>query len=477
MSFTDQHEIPAHVLKQIDFLSSIHCISGYPDGAFYPKCHIHRGEFCKMLVNAVIGKEIYIDLEKMADAGTWKEAMETWAGRYVLFFRTVILTAKKNPRHRKKASVLLNGHVDWDKVITKREAFEWSKMFFETEFSFYCKLKRIAVDDTPAERIWLCQLIYAIFKEAATYFYRKPEKLKKLLLDGVPFTSGERPKLYFLCLDPRVDRKRKCFVQMLKTKWPQAIEHPIWSGSACQYTSLSAVYKMLQAAGEPVNGYPTVSLWLSNTAYLNDPNEGVLFREIMNRKELQAFRRYFDETNLSGETEIGTSEVYVASLSCDKEERLPMWVQYGDWGRGCRIEFEVSERDEFRKLKYYDKKELPLQEAQDYIIGQSSFAVQLILVDLFKKYMEKNGFLYKEKYYEHENEVRILRRAPAKSAKEDTENLRAGEIFPRMHLESYYYMKILSITLGPRCENLEHVALALKKLGVKVVKKSNIQFR
>lgn len=478
MAYADQNEIPANAKRQVDFLSrGLNCISGYANGAFYPKRHMHRGEFCKMLFCSVIRREIYIDLAGMTDAGAWKEAVDSWAGKYILFFRTVISEAKKNKRHKRRASILLKEYFDGAGTITKKEAFDWSQMFFETEFSFCYKLKRITVDDTPAERSWLCQLIYAIFKKAAKHFYQSPEKLKKLLLYGVPFTGGERPMLNFLCLEPRVGRKRTQFVQMLKTKWPQAIEHPIWSGSAWQYTSLAAVYKMLKAAGEPIDNNPTVSLWLSNTAYLNDPNEGVLFHEIMSREGFRELRGYFNEKKLSGETEIDPSEVYVASLSCDKEERLPMWVQYGDWGRGCRIEFEVSERDEFRKLKYYDKKELPLQEAQDYIINQSSFTVKLILVDLLRKYMSQNGFLYKEKYYEHENEVRILRIAPTQNAKEDTENIRDGEIFPRMHLESYYYMKILSITLGPRCENPEHVALALKKLGVPVVKKSRIQFR
>lgn len=478
MAYTDQTEIPKKHRRAVDFLSvTIGCISGYEDGFFYPKRPMRRNEFCKMLLNSVIGREIYIDLAEKTGAGEWEEAIDSWGGRYILFFRAVISEAKKNKRYKKRASILLERYFDGVGVITKKEAFEWSQMFFETEFSFCCKLKRKDVDDTPAERSWLCQLIYEILEKAAKHFCQNPEELKNLLLNGVPCTGRERPMISFLRLGPGVGRKKKYFVKMLKRKWPQSSEHPIWSGSAWQYTSLAAVYKMLQAAGEPVEIHPTVSLWLSNTAYLNDPNEGVLFHEIMDRKGLQELREYFNEKKLSGETEIGTSEVYVASLSCDEEERLPMWVQYGDWGRGCRIEFKVSERDGFRKLKYYDKDKLPLQEAQDYIIGQSCFAVKLVLVDILKKYMRKNAFLYKAKYYEHENEVRILRIASAKDTKGEAENILAGEVFPRMHLESYHCMKILSITLGPRCENPEHVALALKKLGVPVVKKSKIQFR
>lgn len=489
MAFTDQDKIPEEAKRAVAFLTgNLHCISGYEDGAFHPERHMKRGEFCKMLLNSVMGREIYIDLKEMTGAGEWKEAIDSWAGRYILFFRTVISEAKEKERYKKRASMLLERYFDGVGVITKKEAFEWSQMFFETEFSFQCQLNCKDVDDTPADRAGLCQLIYAIFEKAAEYFYQNPKKLKKLLMGGVPCTKGERPELHFLCLDSRVAKEGKCFEGMLKTGKSQDRGHPIWTGSAFQYTSLSAVYKMLQApkkkepvaeqaTREAVDNYPTVKLWLSNTAYLNDPNEGALFREIMNSKGLRKLKKYFNEENLSRETEIDTSEVYVASLSRDEEERLPMWVQYGDWGRGCRIEFEVSERDGFRKLMYYDK--LPLKKARKYIIGQSSFAVKVFLVDILKKHMRKNAFLYKAKYYKHEKEVRILRIASVKDKdiKEETENIRDGEVFPRMHLESYHCMKILSITLGPRCENPEHVALALKKLGVPVVKKSKIQFR
>lgn len=466
MAFTDQNKIPEEAKRAVAFLTgNLHCISGYEDGAFHPERYMKRGEFCKMLLNSVTRREIYIDLAEMTGAGKWKEAIDSWAGRYILFFRTVIVEAEKNCRHTKRAHVLLNRYFDWEGVITKREAFQWSQMFFETEFSLessFCSRKiyrkrRKNADDTPAERSWLCQLIYEIFQKAAQHFYERPEELKELLLNGVNFTGGERPRLNFLCLEPKVYREKKDLVRKLK-ELSKDYEHTTWSGCAYQYTSLVAVYKMLQAKNGTIKGHPSISLRLSNTAYLNDPKEGALFNDIIQkilnteRGDLRDLRGYFNGNakNLYGEAEIGTSEVYVASLSYDKEERLPMWVQYGDWGRGCRIEFEISEQDRFRMLEYYCKNELPFEEVKNCIINQSSLAVQLTFVGILKDFLEKEGlqYLYKEKYYAHENEVRVLKKASPDKKIYTTENIRDGEVFPRLYLESDTNLKLLSVTLG-----------------------------
>lgn len=479
MAFIDQNEIGS-AREAVDFLVNFNCIGGYGDSSFRPKNPMTKSEFCYMLVHSTIDNIVPWKTEK-EDSGEWQDALNSWDGPYISLFQKVVKAAAKNNRYQKTASRLLRNSFEADKYITKIEARNWCLLFFETLFSFRCTLRRQQVDNRPAERGWICQLLFDALKKAARHFYRQPRAFQEMIEYGIKTVNKKRPRIYFLQLLPEVNYKRRIFIGMLKDNCKKSSEHPVWVGSAYQYTKLEALYKMLKPEDgrdtfDEKSWCPEINLRLSNTAYLNDPKEGNLLYDILGENEFQSVRDYFKE-KLSDLTGIKTSEVYVASLSRDPEERLPMWIQYGDWGKGCRIEFELSEENGFRQLQYYGEKDLPLKLERGFIKGQQSFVTKIVLLDVLRRYLERRTYLYKGRYYEHEAELRIVKKVIPQNAKEDSKNICSGEVFPRLYIESDSCIKICSITLGPKCENQEHVALALKKLGVPVVKQSSISFR
>lgn len=479
MAFTDQNEIGSAQIA-VNFLLEHNCVGGYVDGSFRPKHPVTRSEFCYMLVRSIISDEACKKLST-ENSNVWQDAIRSWAGPYISVFQKVVRAATKNTRYKKIAMNLLRNSFNASICITKKEAWIWCLLFFETLFSFRCYLHGGLLDSRAAERGWVCQLLFDVLKKAAKHFYRYPKVFQEQIEHGIKIIDKIRPRIYFLRLVPEVNYKRCMFIRMLKNNYERDSEHSVWAGKAYQYTNLEALYNMLLSGDkrEKVDNNswgPKIKLRLSNTAYLNDPKEGKLLCDILEEREFQSFRDYF-KGNLSDITGVRTSNVYVASLSQDPIERLPMWIQYGDWGRGCRIEFDLSESNGFRQLQYYEESDIPLKLERDFIKKQRSVIIRLALLDILQSYLEKQTYFYKEKYYEHEAELRIVKKAEPQNAKEDLKHVRSGEVFPRLYVESDSYIKISSVILGPKCENQEHIALALKRLGVPVVKRSAISFR
>ena len=70
-------------------------------------------------------------------------------------------------------------------------------------------------------------------------------------------------------------------------------------------------------------------------------------------------------------------------MTADKDERLPLWVQYGGNGTGCRIEFEIGYEDDFHNVLYIgsDVKGGPnaesvIQELKDNVEGQKELVIR-----------------------------------------------------------------------------------------------------
>ena len=169
-----------------------------------------------------------------------------------------------------------------------------------------------------------------------------------------------------------------------------------------------------------------------------------------------------------------------------------MWVHYGDQGRGCIIQFQVTSFEpEIYKVCYEPQKDSSENSFRHYIgdvkrildeymtNNPSSAKRNDDIVLLFaKESIEQASYLYKSKYYSYEHEARVLQ---IKSLTEATEReeIRAGESFPRLYTELDNSLEIKSITLGPKVKNPEHIIAVLIKRGIPSDKihKSTVLYR
>lgn len=258
------------------------------------------------------------------------------------------------------------------------------------------------------------------------------------------------------------------------------------SSQIYHYTSL----KVLEILSRP-----EATFHLSNTAYLNDPQEGLSGLKLL-REELESIHgrtlpSYWTPF-LSSSAGISIHQSFVASF-IKKGDTLPMWVQYGSNGKGCCLEINTAEvcdplysiiysKDDlikffksiFKELKEYKEKYSDVEPATDSIF---QYARNILI---------HACYLYKDPGYQHEDEVRLLMFAPLKKAKTEP-TAREGEDFPRIFLETDLFknrdhtkgLPFSSIMLGPAVLYPERVATALVQRGYDpaIIKKSEISFR
>ena len=210
-------------------------------------------------------------------------------------------------------------------------------------------------------------------------------------------------------------------------------------------------------------------LRINNAAYMNDPTECVLFINLLkaSKKELvkELIDDLYEDTKSNERVNVlkGKNHVFLLSFSEAIDTSLPMWVQYSDNGKGCCLVYDISRFDKEEKNSIgYPKKESYEEEnitddeidkevsenndtyclykvkyldelSSDKIDDDIRDYIELIvskLIDLIN-YINKNEerstiikniiinildqvrFLFKDKNYEHEKEVRIVKRVNA----------------------------------------------------------------
>lgn len=237
---------------------------------------------------------------------------------------------------------------------------------------------------------------------------------------------------------------------------------------AYQYTNIASLYAMLKHSRCGASN--SVYLHLSNVAYLNDPAEGSILLEELSGKEASYAK-----------TSIQTSDTFIASLISSPEELLPMWVQYADNAKGCRIEFTLNQDEikEFKRVIYVSPDQNSV--VKDLINQLNSVFPQKkqTLVNYLNKSLDKIRFLFKSSYYQYESEIRLIDNVKPENAKllTDPDYIQSPEDIPRLYVNSKKPFKIKSIMLGPKCPNPEKVALYLHSQGIENVQRSSIEFR
>ena len=244
------------------------------------------------------------------------------------------------------------------------------------------------------------------------------------------------------------------------------------------YTSIFALEKLTQK---------NAKFRLSNVAYLNDPEEGKILISLA-RDALSKHFAGWDFLNQEM-AEIAPRESFVGSFTIcpSHDESLPMWFQYGDAGKGCRIEFDTSKFDggvyqveyQTENMENYIKqlKLILIEFTNEYGINDYNDNPVFLFAEAM---LQQASYLCKDEHYKHENEARIVIFLPLTKALEE-EFIRPGESFPRLFtdIDLSDTLKIKGITFGPKTSNIEKIVGPLVKRGIcpDCIKKSKVHYR
>ncbi|MCW6660927.1 DUF2971 domain-containing protein [Aerococcaceae bacterium NML201209] len=277
------------------------------------------------------------------------------------------------------------------------------------------------------------------------------------------------------------------------------------------YTSLNNVKFLLQKPNPNKDKDDKAALRLYNATYMNDPEEG---------KALISYFKAGDEQKLKWldeEEEEESSSVYLCSLTME-EDMLPLWTQYGNDGKGACIGFKddffdtstrVTEQtikmllnDEKKIKRPKESKKLPLycvcyvdnaenltckglgedkldiiknhlKNIRDIITNEKNKETQ----GFFREVVDEIRYLFKDKGYSHEREVRLLENVPMSSDRLKLDN-RPDLVAPKLYIDYETPILIRKIIFGPKAEGTEVLKPYIKYCDPKIdIEHSKIKYR
>lgn len=484
----------------IKFVTQAGIMTGYPDGSFRPNEPVTVAEFCMMIHKLSRDMSIYYDDKEYINNVLPHEKQiiekfkDKWYLRYLRYIERINVLSNNENLKEEIYRILLNPdeNIDVNNSITLLRVF--FSIIIPESIHNELNLNYMLDDKSEFNRAKCCVLFYQYIKFwfGNIISNNSRYKIKNILslwdksnIDVMMLTANLKcvPQADSLIKDKSFFRLFKYFcsnkIKSMTDVYCKICEiddliycnmeemSKFKNSIAYQYTSLSSLYKMLSKSNKSNNlRLPNISLHMSNVVYLNDPKEGKLYNDLV-KEEL-----CFDE-NIKND--IKTQNAYILCLSKDDEERLPMWVQYADGAKGCRIKFKIPSDITMYQINYCENKD-ELPQIIKYLCDKYNEETN----EMSKKYIEDKlneiQYYYKDKYYEHEKEVRYTLNVSPQNAFE-YDFIREGEYFPRLYCETPYTFTILSVTLGPKCPNPEQVALYLKRMGVPEILKSEIKFQ
>ena len=272
----------------------------------------------------------------------------------------------------------------------------------------------------------------------------------------------------------------------------------------CHYSKLKTLKYIICEKNQP-----QPRLRISNIAYLNDPSEGRVLLQLLN-KYLQSnvinnlfVDEYSEESKL---TEVPFSKVFIGSFSTAKN-KLPMWTLYGADSKGCCLVFDdyfFDKKNELIEIKPEgEEKNIPSQELTlyrvDYIdiddFDESDLFIEYIkkianildqLDEVISKYefvriwvmtlLDEIRFLFKDCDYDYENEVRVIIHAENSEIQVDDGENELG--IPKLYVDLQRKLNYKEIILGSKIDKPNAVAPFLLHSGmVKKVTKSGIHYQ
>ena len=218
------------------------------------------------------------------------------------------------------------------------------------------------------------------------------------------------------------------------------------------YTSLQTLEKL--SGGSPIR--------LSNTLNLNDPSEGKLLPQYLDKINYD-----LAAAGISEDFSLPITDYFVISFCSDSNDSLPMWQLYAGGSTGCRIGFKLDQFANYTICRVIYNKDIIKAFMDDIVRFRNAFikadleVLNLLDATIINK-LTQVAFLFKDKAYEYENEVRLLYETSPQTAKEG--EIVEGEIFPRLYAELPMNVFFDYVQLGPKVSDYlaSHISLGIE---------------
>lgn len=282
------------------------------------------------------------------------------------------------------------------------------------------------------------------------------------------------------------------------------------------YTKISNLKHLIKPPNDGNGGL----LRLNNVSYMNDPTEGEVFIKLLKQTNIEGIINLIDNLYNMKSTNYrevldGKNNVFLLSLSSAIDTSLPMWVQYGENGEGCCLVFnsDFFDKDDSTAFVYTSSEETPDNNpTEDYYCLYKIEYVEKNIDDTyklndtnsklfkdiceklvpFKEDIEKDGqssiktiiknildqirFLFKDKDYKYEQEIRLVKFENNGNIKYTTDL--EGFIVPHVYINMKKDLHLEEIVLGPKVQNAREISNYLYYTDrVKEVSKSKIKYQ
>ena len=230
----------------------------------------------------------------------------------------------------------------------------------------------------------------------------------------------------------------------------------------------------------------SAKLRLNNAVYMNDPEEGQILKKVLCQLDKNnELENLFKDENVKNYTYLTCFSPY------DKRDELPMWIHYGDGGKGVGLVFNNSffDKTDLYKVQYIDVKNFDINKLNQNLQDKITAILNLLQEDGIRNNTRKEfkdyvniilnyvSYLFKDKAYEYENEVRILNYRDYDS--EDIKTDDVGRDIPRLYIEYKQCItdkNCVEVIVGPKA-NYTEIAAYAKYVGIQKVRQSEIKYR
>ncbi|MDY4465327.1 MAG: tetratricopeptide repeat protein [Candidatus Treponema excrementipullorum] len=231
----------------------------------------------------------------------------------------------------------------------------------------------------------------------------------------------------------------------------------------------------------------SAKLRLNNAVYMNDPEEGQILKRVLCQLD-----KNNELENLLKDTEDIKNYTYLTCFSpYDKRDELPMWIHYGAGGKGVGLVFNSRFFDKtyLYSVIYIDVKNPDIKKLNQNLQDKITAILNLLQEDDIRNNDHKEfkfyvniilnyvSYLFKDKAYEYENEVRMLNYRNYDSQDIKTDD--AGRDIPRLYTEYDECItdkNCVEVIAGPKA-NYTEIAAYAKYVGIQKVSQSEIKYR
>ena len=483
MAFVDDADIEDS--SKVEFVCSWGLLSGYPDGTFKPRGYVTRAEVVKVLAHILLG---HMDASSYVNLESRFENIESykWAkGYFMVCEKTGIFDDfNKQYNFNPKEEITIGDLLDLFNALRKY----YNNIGLCLKYIENKRPRWSIEESTKVTRMDVAEMIYNFLAYISEHMgaglreYSKNEEYEKALKYMEHFhyllQSSDSELYYIYDLLDKPDKQNKerykYIYRILAVRESLAVTVDEKT-RIFHYTSLKALSCLCDKDSK---------FQMGNPAYLNDTQEGQNIKTLVKNNErcknkLKDWEYLFDNEEM-----IEVSNTYIASFTNGNEtDQLPMWIQYGDNGKGCRIEFCPSSiRLPLYRVIYENG---VIEERIDKIINhlceyRKVYKIKEIndnaVFAVAGEVLHQLGYMLKGTPYKHENEVRAIVLCDISKAKQaDAKN--ENEILPRIYSEMPQHLEIASVTFGPRAENIDRDALALSYYGIPTFSQSKIPLR